>query len=74
MNFSVPVVVQSETQAWDSSPATGVSRMRLEREAAESGHVTSFVRYEAGASFPEHAHPNGEEIVVLEGEFCDEHG
>ena len=38
------------------------------------GITTSVVRYEAGAAFPEHIHPGGEEIFVLEGEFADEFG
>ena len=41
---------------------------------AESGQVTSVVRYDAGARFPAHDHPDGEEILVLEGVFSDEHG
>jgi hypothetical protein len=32
------------------------------------------VRYEPNARFPAHDHPEGEEIVVLEGVFSDEHG
>jgi anti-sigma factor ChrR (cupin superfamily) len=36
--------------------------------------VTSVVRYEPGATFPTHDHPDGEEIFVLEGVFSDEHG
>lgn len=27
-----------------------------------------------GAAFPEHSHPQGEEIWVIDGEFIDEHG
>ena len=36
--------------------------------------MTSVVRYDAGARFPAHGHPDGEEILVLEGVFSDEHG
>jgi anti-sigma factor ChrR (cupin superfamily) len=36
--------------------------------------VTSLVRFAPGARFPFHAHPEGEEILVLEGEFADENG
>jgi anti-sigma factor ChrR (cupin superfamily) len=32
------------------------------------------VKYEPGASFKQHSHPYGEEILVLEGVFSDEHG
>jgi anti-sigma factor ChrR (cupin superfamily) len=41
---------------------------------AEAGQVTSVVRYEPGSTFHGHAHPDGEEILVLEGVFSDEHG
>ena len=36
--------------------------------------MTSLVRFLPGASFPSHAHPQGEEIFVLEGEFRDQRG
>ena len=41
---------------------------------AESGQVTSVVRYQANATFSVHDHPDGEEIFVLQGTFSDEHG
>lgn len=59
---------------WVDSPAVGVRRKRLERVAEESGRVTSIVEYAAGSRFPEHEHPLGEEIFVLEGVFSDETG
>jgi len=40
----------------------------------ESGQVTSVVRYEPRSRFPAHDHPDGEEILVLDGVFSDEHG
>jgi anti-sigma factor ChrR (cupin superfamily) len=42
--------------------------------AVETAQVTSVVRYLPGAKFPAHDHPEGEEILVLEGTFSDEHG
>ncbi len=63
-----------QDKQWVKSPADGVSRIPLEREAAESGHTTSFVKFEPGSYFPEHSHPQGEEIYVLEGVFSDENG
>ena len=74
MDFSLPVVVPPADQAWIDSPADGVSRVHLEREASESGHTTSLVRFAPGASFPQHLHPLGEELLVLEGVFSDETG
>jgi len=74
MNFSQPVCIRPDDQPWTKSPADGVSRIYLEREAEESGHTTSFVRFEPGSFFPPHKHPQGEEIYVLKGVFSDENG
>lgn len=69
------VVVDTQAMAWTPSPGGHVSRKRMHRVGpAESGQVTSVVRYDAGATFPVHDHPDGEEILVLEGVFSDEHG
>ena len=74
MAFSKAIVVTPTQQEWQASPADGVSRAHLERIASESGHTTSLVTFEPGASFPEHTHPLGEEIFVLKGTFSDEFG
>ena len=74
MQFEQRVVVNTNDTAWQPSPASGVWRKPLAREEAESGHATSIVRYDPGASFARHGHPLGEEILVLEGTFSDEHG
>ncbi|NVD08620.1 cupin [Vibrio sp. JPW-9-11-11] len=74
MNLSQRVVVNTAEMEWVASPSKGVWRKPLEREAAESGHTTSIVRYEAGSQFQTHLHPMGEEIFVLAGVFSDEHG
>ncbi|MBQ4845490.1 cupin domain-containing protein [Pseudoalteromonas sp. MMG005] len=74
LDFSKRVTINTAQQPWLPSPLNGVERKPLAREHAESGHITSIVRYKAGASFTEHVHPFGEEILVLEGTFSDEHG
>ena len=74
MDRSRRIVINTSRLAWVQSPAGGVWRKQLEREAAESGQVTSIVRYEPNAVFSEHKHPNGEEIFVLDGVFEDEWG
>lgn len=74
MNFDERMVIDTTPMPWQASPSSTVWRKPLEREAKESGHTTSVVKYEAGASFSEHGHPFGEEIFVLEGVFSDEHG
>lgn len=74
MNFLESLSLPYHADHWQPSPANGVWRYPLEREQAESGHVTSLVRFEPGARFPEHLHPMGEEFWVLEGVFSDENG
>ena len=74
MDFTQRVVININEQPWQKSPAPGVWRKPLAREDKESGHATSIVRYEAGSKFAPHPHPNGEEILVLEGVFSDETG
>ena len=48
--------------------------MMLDRVGEEVARATSLVRYAADSEFPGHTHGGGEEILVLEGEFADEHG
>lgn len=74
MDFSVPVCHRPDDRGWVTSPADGVSRIHLEREAGESGHTTSFVRFEPGSRFPRHSHIQGEELYIMSGVFTDEHG
>lgn len=74
MDFSQRLTFPYDPCRWQASPASGVWRYPLEREQAESGHVTSLVRFEPNARFPEHPHPLGEEFWVLEGTFSDENG
>ena len=74
MNFDKQVCMLPGQYEWVASPADGVSRVPLERESAESGHKTSFVRFKPGSYFPAHIHPLGEEIYVLDGFFSDQYG
>ena len=69
------VAVHGAALDWQPSPSGTVWRKRLHLVGgAESGQVTSIVRYEPNATFAAHDHPEGEEILVLEGTFSDEHG
>lgn len=74
LDFGQRVVIDTTNLHWQASPMAGVWRKPLAREEAESGHATSIVRYEPGASFAEHGHPLGEEILVLGGTFSDQTG
>jgi hypothetical protein len=70
-----PTVVFGQQLPWTASPAPLVWRKRLFHAGPpEAGTVTSIVRYDAGAGFRSHAHPEGEEILVLSGTFSDERG
>jgi anti-sigma factor ChrR (cupin superfamily) len=67
--------VDSSLLDWTTSPGGEVLRKRLHLVGPpESGQVTSLVRYRPGSHFPEHPHPGGEEILVLEGTFSDQQG
>ncbi|KAI9002469.1 ChrR cupin-like domain-containing protein [Hyaloraphidium curvatum] len=57
-----------------TSPSPSVVRYPLDRVGDEVARATSLVRYLPGGSFPPHTHGGGEEFLVLEGEFGDEHG
>jgi len=69
------VSVATASLDWSPSPSPTVWRKRVHRVGPpESGQVTSIVRYDAGSAFPVHEHPEGEEILVLEGVFTDDRG
>lgn len=74
-DLTTRAAVFSHTLEWTESPADGVWRKRLYHDGpAESGRVTSLVRFDPGASFRAHDHPEGEEIFVLSGTFSDDTG
>jgi anti-sigma factor ChrR (cupin superfamily) len=74
-DLSVRAVADTARMEWAPSPSGSVWRKRVHLVGPpESGQVTSVVRYEPDSRFPAHDHPDGEEILVLEGVFSDEHG
>lgn len=68
------VVVHASQLPWQASPIVGVDRRMLYRDGDEIARATSIVRYAPGSQFSAHTHTGGEEFVVLEGVFSDEHG
>jgi quercetin dioxygenase-like cupin family protein len=72
--LSKPVFVHAAKMDWVASPSAGVDRRMLFRVGGEVARATSVVRYARGSAFPRHTHGGGEEILVLEGVFQDEHG
>ena len=73
-DFSQRVVVHSGSLEWTASPIPGVERKPLDRVGGEVARATSLVRYAAGSEFSAHVHSGGEEFIVLQGVFEDEHG
>lgn len=73
-DFSRAEVVDTNVLPWVDSPARGVQRRLIERDGGEKARATSLVRYAPGARFAAHDHPLGEEILVLDGTFADDHG
>ena len=73
-NFDEPAFAHTDRIDWLASPMAGVDRRMLDRIGDEVARATSIVRYAEGSSFPEHTHSGGEEFIVLEGVFQDEHG
>lgn len=72
-DFSERVVVRPKDYAWVNSPASGVDRMMLDRIGDEVARATTIVRFAPNSSFDAHTHGGGEEFLVLEGVFSDEH-
>lgn len=73
-DFSQRVVVHSDQIDWQASPMPGVDRRMLDRIGGEVARATTIVRYAPGSHFSEHTHTGGEEYIVLDGVFSDEHG
>jgi anti-sigma factor ChrR (cupin superfamily) len=73
-DFSRRVVIATDELPWIPSPQAGVERRPLDRIGGEVARATSLVRYAPASSFPAHDHALGEEFLVLDGVFSDEHG
>lgn len=73
-DFSQRVLSAPAVDQWVHSPESGVDRRMLDRIGNEVARATSIVRYAPRSCFPGHLHAQGEEFLVLEGVFSDEHG
>ena len=73
-DFDQRVLVHSPAVPWINSPMPGVARRPLDRVGDEVARATSIVRYTPDSHFSPHVHHGGEEFLVLEGIFQDEHG
>jgi quercetin dioxygenase-like cupin family protein len=73
-DLNLRAAVHPSTLPWQNSPVPGVERVMLHRVGDEVAQATSIVRYAPGSRFNAHTHTGGEEFLVLEGVFQDEHG
>jgi ChrR Cupin-like domain len=73
-DFSARAAVHAARIPWVPSPMRGVERRMLDRIGEEVARATSIVRYAPQSHFSAHRHGGGEEFLVLEGVFEDEHG
>ncbi len=73
-DFDLRALVHANTLTWTPSPMAGVERRMLDRVGGEVARATSLVRYAPKSAFSPHTHGGGEEFLVLEGTFSDEHG
>jgi anti-sigma factor ChrR (cupin superfamily) len=73
-DFTLRVAVHAARLPWVASPVAGIERRMLERIGNEVARATSIVRYAAKSRFTAHTHGGGEEFLVLDGVFSDEHG
>jgi hypothetical protein len=73
-DFTKRAVVHGAAIPWQASPIAGVERRMLDRVGDEVARATTIVRYAPNSQFSAHIHGGGEEFLVLEGVFQDEHG
>jgi anti-sigma factor ChrR (cupin superfamily) len=73
-DFSQRVAAHAARLPWVASPIAGVERRMLDRIGDEVARATSIVRYAPASRFSAHTHGGGEEFLVLDGVFQDEHG
>ena len=65
------VVIDSRQVSWHPGPVAGLALLPLHRWGSENVDLR---RLAPGTVVSHHSHPGGEEILVLEGVFQDDHG
>ncbi|KAJ3113673.1 hypothetical protein HDU96_003075 [Phlyctochytrium bullatum] len=73
-DLAKPASVDYSTLKFVDSPQAGVQRGMLDRDGDEVARATSLVRYAPNSTFNEHTHGGGEEFLVVQGTFADNHG
>lgn len=70
-NDNRQMVMDTNSQVWHQGLVDGLKVMPLHEFGTE--HI-ALVKWEANTKFKPHQHWGGEEVLVLEGTFYDEHG
>ncbi|MBD2186330.1 cupin domain-containing protein [Aerosakkonema funiforme] len=74
-NLSVRLAVKPADITWYKTICPGIWYGCLESDSAIwDSPLTQITRFDPGGFFYEHGHPDGEEILVLQGSFQDETG
>ncbi|WP_169546126.1 cupin domain-containing protein [Sneathiella aquimaris] len=73
-DFNTVAIEHGGALDWVPSPIKGVHRRMLDRVGGEVARATTIVHFDANSQFDAHTHGGGEEFLVLEGVFQDEHG
>ena len=60
-------IVDTESMSWRSFPEAEGVRYKVLRHHKDRVGITLLLQFDAGASYPAHRHPEGEEYFVLEG-------
>lgn len=72
-DFSQRSLLHTPQLDWQDSPMKGVRRRVLDRVGNEVARATTVVSYAPESHFSSHVHTGGEEFIVLDGVFQDEH-
>jgi len=62
------VLRRSGDASWEALRVPGVS-IKVLRDDPQTGETTALLKFAAGARFPAHDHPAGEQVFVLEGDL-----
>ena len=73
-DFTTRVAIHAGQMDWTPSPVPGLGQRTLHHAGEEVACATFIVRHGPGSHVASHPHHGGEEFLVLEGVFQDEHG
>ena len=68
---TTPDIVATTALPWRDFPDAPGVRYKVLRHHPERRGITLLLRFEPGADYPAHRHPEGEEYYVLEGSLDD---